>query len=115
MPLAVEQIRRMRGGARSHLMRCADEEYYVVKFQNNPQGVRILANELLAARLAARIGLPTAQATVVEVREGLIRYTEGDATGAGGERRVRRGFNSVHATRDIRRKQSSTIFCPRSS
>ncbi len=76
MPLAVEQIRRMRGGAQSHLMRCADEEYYVVKFQNNPQGVRILANELLAARLAARIGLPTAPAAVVEVREDLIRYTE---------------------------------------
>ena len=56
MPLAVEQIRRMRGGAQAHLMRCADEEYYVVKFQNNPQGVRILANELLATRLAARIG-----------------------------------------------------------
>ncbi len=38
----------MRGGAQAHLMRCASEEYYVVKFQNNPQGVRILANELLA-------------------------------------------------------------------
>jgi hypothetical protein len=76
MPLAVEQVRRMRGGAQAHLMRCADEEYYVVKFQNNPQGVRILANELLATRLAARIGLPTAPAAVVEVREGLIRHTE---------------------------------------
>jgi len=76
MPLAVEQIRRMRGGAQAHLMRCADEEYYVVKFQNNPQGVRILANELLATRLAARIGVPTAQAAVVEVREWLIRHTE---------------------------------------
>jgi hypothetical protein len=76
MPLAVEQIRRMRGGAQAHLMRCSDEQYYVVKFQNNPQGVRILANELLATRLAARIGVPAAQAAVVEVREGLIRYTE---------------------------------------
>jgi hypothetical protein len=28
-------------------MRCGDDEYYVVKFQNNPQGRRILANELL--------------------------------------------------------------------
>ena len=47
MPLAVEEIRRMRGGAQAHLMRCADDNYYVVKFQNNPQGRRILANELL--------------------------------------------------------------------
>ena len=30
---AIEQIRRMRGGAQAHLMRCSDESYYVVKFQ----------------------------------------------------------------------------------
>jgi hypothetical protein len=32
---ALEQIRRMRGGAQSHLMRCSDGKYYDVKFQNN--------------------------------------------------------------------------------
>jgi hypothetical protein len=76
MPLAVEQIRRMRGGAQAHLMRCADEAYYVVKFQNNPQGMRILANELLGTRLAGRIGLPVPATAVVEVRESLIKHTE---------------------------------------
>jgi hypothetical protein len=76
MPLAVEQIRRMRGGAQAQLMRCADDAYYVVKFQNNPQGVRILANELLGTRLAARLGLPTPAVVVAEVRENLIAYTE---------------------------------------
>jgi hypothetical protein len=76
MPLAVEQIRRMRGGAQSHLMRCADDGYYVVKFQNNPQGTRILANELLGTRLAARLGLPTPVAAIVEVRADLIEETE---------------------------------------
>jgi glutathione synthase/RimK-type ligase-like ATP-grasp enzyme len=50
-------------------MRCSDQAYYVVKFQNNPQGVRILANELLGTRLAARMGLPTPVAAVVEVHE----------------------------------------------
>ena len=45
MPLATQPIRRMRGRPQSHLMRCADENFYVVKFQNNPQGWRILANE----------------------------------------------------------------------
>src|ERR1700723_1203073 len=75
MPLAVEEIRRMRGGAQAHLMRCADDNYYVVKFQNNPQGRRILANELLATRLAARMGLPVAGADAVEVRRGLIERT----------------------------------------
>jgi len=72
---AVEQIRRMRGGAQSHLMRCSDEHYYVVKFQNNPQHRRVLVNELLGTRLASRLGLPTAKVSVVEVPEELIRLT----------------------------------------
>jgi hypothetical protein len=72
---ALEQIRRMRGGAQSHLMRCSDEYYYVVKFQNNPQHRRILVNELLGTRLASRLGLPTAPVEVVEVGAELIRLT----------------------------------------
>jgi hypothetical protein len=72
---AMEQIRRMRGGAQSHLMRCSDENYYVVKFQNNPQHRRILVNELLGTRLASRLGLPTAPVEVVEVGAELIRLT----------------------------------------
>jgi hypothetical protein len=80
MPVAVEHVRRMRGGAQSHLMRCAAKDkqdaYYVVKFQNNPQGMRILANELLGTRLAARMGIPAPGAEVIEVREELIAHTE---------------------------------------
>ncbi len=76
MALALEQIRRMRGGAQSHLVRCAEDAYFVVKFRNNPQGARILANELLGSRLAARLGIPTPEAAVVEVREDLIEHTE---------------------------------------
>src|SRR5580692_8422977 len=72
---ALEQIRRMRGGAQSHLMRCSDENYYVVKFQNNPQHRRVLVNELLGTRLASRLGLPTAPVSVVEVGAELIRLT----------------------------------------
>lgn len=72
---ALEQIRRMRGGAQPHLMRCSDEQYYVVKFQNNPQHRRVLVNELLGTKLAARMGLPTVPATVVEVSEEMIRQT----------------------------------------
>jgi hypothetical protein len=72
---ALEQIRRMRGGAQSHLMRCSDGSYYVVKFQNNPQHRKILVNELLGTRLASRLGLPTAPVEVVEVGAELIRLT----------------------------------------
>jgi len=57
-------------------MRCDDDGYYIVKFQNNPQHLRILANEMLATRLAARLGLCVPQVEVVEVRPELIAYTE---------------------------------------
>jgi hypothetical protein len=56
-------------------MRCDDGGYYVVKFQNNPQHLRILANEMLATRLAARLGLCVPQVETVEVRPELIAYT----------------------------------------
>jgi len=82
---ALEQIRRMRGGAQSHLMRCDDGYYYVVKFQNNPQHTRVLVNELLGTRLASRLGLPTTPAAIISVSEDLIRLTPdlcGDASGA---------------------------------
>ena len=75
MRLAIEHVRRMRGGAQAHLMRCDDGGYYIVKFQNNPQHLRILANEMLATRLAARLGLCVPQVEVVEVRPELIAYT----------------------------------------
>jgi hypothetical protein len=71
--LALEVIRRMRGASQPYLLRCADDSSYVVKFQNNPQHVRILANEMLAGRLAMLIGLPVATPAFVEVPPALIR------------------------------------------
>ena len=56
-------------------MRCDDEAYYIVRFQNNPQHLRILANEMLATPLAARLGLIVPQVEVVEVRPEIIAYT----------------------------------------
>lgn len=75
MKLALEHVRRMRGGAQAHLMRCEDEAYYIVKFQNNPQHLRILANEMLATRLAARLGLAVPHVEVIDVRPEMIAYT----------------------------------------
>jgi hypothetical protein len=72
---AVEHIRRMRGGSQSHLMRCSDGNYYVVKFQNNPQHRRVLVNELLGTKLATLMGLPTTEVAIIEVTGGLIRLT----------------------------------------
>jgi hypothetical protein len=75
--LAVQQIRRMRGGAQGQLMLCSDGHIYVVKFQNNPQHMRVLANEFLASRLAAAAGLSVPQVELVEVSSWLIENTPG--------------------------------------
>jgi hypothetical protein len=50
MPVnATHFIRKMRGGAQAHLLEADDGNFYIVKFQNNPQHRRILVNEVLAA------------------------------------------------------------------
>ena len=72
---AVEFIRRMRGGSQPFLMGCDDGQTYVVKFSNNPQHVRILANEMLASRLAALIQLPVPGQAFVQVSQALISGT----------------------------------------
>lgn len=75
--LAVEHVRPMRGGAQAHLMRADDGHYYVVKFVNNPQHRRVLANEWLAARLARGLGLPVPPAALVEVPPRLVDGSPG--------------------------------------
>ena len=73
--LAVQQIRRMRGGAQGQLMLGADGHVYVVKFQNNPQHMRVLANEFLASRLATAVGLTAPETELVEVSSWLVENT----------------------------------------
>lgn len=75
--LAVEHIRPMRGGAQSHLMRADDGHYYVVKFVNNPQHRRVLANEFVAARLARALALPAPPPVIVNVPARLVDASPG--------------------------------------
>ena len=92
--LAVQQIRAMRGGAQSHLMLASDEHLYVVKFQNNPQHVRVLANEYLATRLAQAVGLTVPACDVVEVTDWLVKNTpELRVQHAGGATQCRAGLH----------------------
>jgi hypothetical protein len=69
---AVQHIRKMRGGAQAHLLRASDNHYYVTKFRNNPQAVRILANEYLASKLGSYLGLPMAEVAIISVPEWLV-------------------------------------------
>jgi hypothetical protein len=65
----------MRGGAQGQLMLGADGHVYVVKFVNNPQHIRVLANEFLASRIAAAAGLTVPQVELVEVSSWLVENT----------------------------------------
>ena len=72
---AVQHLRKLRGGSQSHLLQASDGAWYVTKFQNNPQHVRVLANELLATRLGLALGLPMPRVETIAVSEWLIEHT----------------------------------------
>ena len=73
---AVQHLRPLRGGAQAHLLRASDGECYVTKFQNNPQHIRVLANEMFATNLGLALGLPMPRVEVIEVSDWLIEHTE---------------------------------------
>ncbi len=83
---AVQHVRRMGGGAQSHLLRCDDGNYYVVKFRNNPQHTRVLANEWLGTRLGDLIGLPMPGVSVVHVDPSLVGHSPGLRIELGGHK-----------------------------
>lgn len=84
---AFEHVRRMRGGANSHLMRAGDGRYYVVKFRNNPQHTRVLVNELICSVLLDYLGLPAPGWEIVEVPAELIEVSPGLTMEFGREQR----------------------------
>jgi hypothetical protein len=73
---AVQHLRPLRGGAQSHLLRASDGASYVTKFQNKPQHIRVLANEMLATNLGLALGLPMSRVEVIDVSDWLIEHTE---------------------------------------
>jgi hypothetical protein len=87
--LAVQAIQKMRGGAQSQLMLGSDGKLWVVKFQNNPQHLRVLANELIATRLAEAVGLTVPASDVVEVTEWLVANSPGMTIELGRNQRER--------------------------
>jgi len=82
---AVQHLRPLRGGAQSHLLRASDGCCYVTKFQNNPQHIRVLANEMLATNLGLALGLPMPRVEVIEVSDSLIEHTEDLRISLGGD------------------------------
>jgi len=83
---AVQHLRPLRGGAQAHLLRTSDGACYVTKFQNNPQHIRVLANEMFATNLGLALGLPMPRVEVIEVSDWLIEHTEDLRIALGGAR-----------------------------
>jgi hypothetical protein len=70
MPLTARRhIRKMRGGAQSHLVEADDGHYYVVKFTTNPQHRRILVNELIGSAILRYLQISTPETALVQVTD----------------------------------------------
>ncbi len=68
MPIKARRlIRKMRGGAQSHLIEAEDGHFYVVKFRDNPQHRRILVNELISHVLLRYLQVAVPDWALVEV------------------------------------------------
>jgi hypothetical protein len=65
----------MRGGSQAHLIRASDKNLYVVKFQNNPQHIRVLVNEYLGTTVGRLLHLPMPETRIMEVSDWLIENT----------------------------------------
>src|SRR5947208_16412601 len=70
--IATDYIRAMRGGAQSHMLTANDGRAYVVKFANNPQSLRVLANEWLACSIGRALGLTIPEPAILYVPATLV-------------------------------------------
>lgn len=64
---ACRLLRKMRGGAQSHLIAAEDGHLYVCKCINNPQHRRVLVNEWVSAAVLKYLGIFTAEVAIVDV------------------------------------------------
>jgi hypothetical protein len=72
---AVLLMKRLRGSSQAVLTRCSNDRYYCVKFINNPNGVRALANEVVTTRIAHYLGVPVPNYSFIYVSDWLISHS----------------------------------------
>jgi hypothetical protein len=65
-------IRKMRGGAQSHLLEADDGGCYVVKFQNNPQHRRILINEFVAGEILGHLQISAPAHAIIRLTRDFL-------------------------------------------
>ena len=66
-------VRKLRGGSQPVLAVADDQQQYVVKFHNNPQGRNVLWNEAAGSMLYRALGLPTPAWKPLRVSTAFLR------------------------------------------
>lgn len=69
---AIKFIRKMRGGAQSHIIQASDGEFYVVKSTNNPQQRRTLVNEWLSGAVLRHLGIFVPDTALIELTPAFV-------------------------------------------
>ncbi len=73
MPVrARRHLRKMRGGAQSHLIECEDGGFYVVKYVSNPQHRRILPNEWIASVILKYLQIAAPHTAIIEIPSAFL-------------------------------------------
>ena len=65
--------RQLRGGSQPRLVRCDDDNLYVLKLSNNLQGSNVLANEWIGTALLSALGVNTPTAVQICLTASQIR------------------------------------------
>ncbi|MGE5645865.1 MAG: HipA family kinase [Acidobacteriota bacterium] len=87
MPInARRHIRKMRGGAQSHLIQADDGCFYVVKLRNNPQHRRVLINEAVCAVFLRYLQFSAPEVVVISVSAEFIEENPAFSMQLGGRK-----------------------------
>jgi hypothetical protein len=65
-------LRNLGGGSQSKLIVGEDDQIYVVKFKNNPQGIGSIVNEALGILIAREMELPVPEIALMDVSKSFI-------------------------------------------
>ncbi|MNJ52778.1 hypothetical protein D3C77_481310 [compost metagenome] len=66
-----QYIQPLPGWSMPHLVLCSDGNHYVIKLLSNPQGVKVLVNELICSQLAKKMDLPIPDGKVIFIPKGV--------------------------------------------
>ena len=69
---ATRFLKHMRGGAQAHLLEGGDGHFYITKFRENPQHLRILVNEWISSRLLEYLRIAAPRVAIVELDKSFL-------------------------------------------